>query len=465
MTAQECLTHEWLFDIFNPLSKLPGTSATNEVIENCDENTIGYDTTYNNNVDDTVKSDSRDRIVDQHSQMSLDEVVNDETTVNDEENAKDINESVENTDELEEKSDDSKLESVTNAVSEPENCDLELTEGIGDSVAVQTKDHANQELDTEVGKSVPVTSVSDGGVLTATEDITPDTDSSMCISEAKAQDTDSGMVTGSDTKSGRESVELDLLNEEHNVFDAQTEDSEMLSKSTTEFHGAENEEKTPTDETEGDIEGDTDSVLESDTQGTIGNISKVKNANEESEHMDLDHSDTVFESSEPNKSTNTLKTIEEHSKAIENENESVNNQCMSVSVSDENTPALNNRDQNLNNSSHSDILMQSFGEGHGVSTSTPIKHSLVSGGRSSVGNIDDSINSMQLGERLKRGMCNESPGNAENIEDEEYEFISVSKRVRSIEDSMDTSRSPPFSPKIARSPRVARHSRHNHQHH
>ena len=63
----------------------------------------------------------------------------------------------------------------------------------------------------------------------------------------------------------------------------------------------------------------------------------------------------------------------------------------------------------------------------------------------------------------KRGMCNDSipsvvgPVNTNETEDEiNYDFISVSKRVRNYEQALSPQRSPQISPKSPRSPRIAR---------
>lgn len=462
MTAQECLSHEWLSDLFakqnsdGSLSsqKLPNPSASNNVTQLCDENAVDCDYVQNSYTDNVWTTDSKGKIVDQQSEMSLDEPVSDTFCVN----SKDVNETV---DDLGNK--------------QQTNMDNSENSNSGVEVTVIDQDENLPTDDTETGASesvsdfVQTSSTPDTAVHSGAEDITPDTDSSMCISEAKAHDTDSGMVTGSESKSGRESVELDLLNEEGNVFEEPKEeqDTEMFGKSVTVERDSELVIVTQHEEK---VEG-----IDSDKQGMAKEDSSVVNTSEESENMDTEQSNTVLESStqesEQNKSTNTLKTIAEHSSLSVIDKEGVfSNQMLNTSTAtsgdDDIALCARNRDQNLNHSSHSDIHMQSAGEGRGMSSSAPIKKSLTSGGRPSVGGIDDSINSMQLGERLKRGMCNESSttGNAENNDEEEYEFISVSKRVRSIEESFNTSGSPPFSPKIARSPRVPRHSRH-HQHH
>lgn len=63
----------------------------------------------------------------------------------------------------------------------------------------------------------------------------------------------------------------------------------------------------------------------------------------------------------------------------------------------------------------------------------------------------------------KRGMCNDSipsvvtPVNSNETDDEiNYDFISVSKRVRNYEQALSPQRSPQISPKSPRSPRIAR---------
>ena len=128
----------------------------------------------------------------------------------------------------------------------------------------------------------------------------------------------------------------------------------------------------------------------------------------------------------------------------------------------------------FNQSSTSGVIPSSFNfrDIHKTSSakSTPAK---VPAGkmttRSSIGHIDDSVHGLQLGERQKRAMCNDvtSPGTQRACTDEDagYEFVSVSKRVRSYEDSLNCTSSPEVSPKIAKSPRIRRHDRSHHQHH
>lgn len=470
MTAKECLSHEWLFDIFHSKPQCHiSNGPVPEPSANCDEN---IEDTENNCV---VKSDSRSKVIDQQSEMSLDELVSDETNViNDfvhDENSQGIEDvkQVENGSENVHTDQSSELEinmdSNTNDTSEKEKCDTETFESGIHSAETdkESSDIPAKETISDIQRGMSVSeAVVNSATCASVEDITPDTDSSMCISEIKAHETDSGMVTGSDSKSGRESVELDLLGEEHDLFAETNEDSDMLSKSMVETSNSTSDVKS----SEQDAKmGDSIADVNED-QGLVSADTSAVSQTDESEQMDHEHSDTVFESSaletETNNSTNIMKTSDLHSKP---------SQSGVISPAHyKNTPVKNNhRGQNFNQSANSDISLQSFGESPNVSSSTPIKQSLGGspGLRPSLGSIDDSINSMQLGESLKRGMCNDSTtsGNTGNNEEEEYEFISVSKRVRSIEDSITTPRSPSFSPKIARSPRVPRHSRLHHQHH
>lgn len=494
MTAKDCLSHEWLYDIFHPVKgpvgALEDSSARNQVnnSDNCDEGSETSDTitVSSSNLDGMAKSESRDKMVDQQSEMSLDESVSDDNIVRqltdgvktEEEDIatdrKPVDHDRNKGDQAEHVNDN---ECIVNAVPDLKfrGCDTGVPDG-GRVDTTQPEDNletCGNSMDLKSEQSTAaVPSVACNSLEVSTEDKSPETDSSMCIPEIKAVDTDSGVATGSDSKSGRESVELDLLSEEKDGLDESTDDAEMTSRSNVELSATNDNSKGP----ENCIRSD-GSINVNNNQGTFkGETNVVVNEIEQSESMELEHGDTVFDSvvSESVKmnSTNILKTTE-HSKMSVSLDEVVVSCDPNLDISnsfDENTSSLTKGDQTLNQCLNVVSIMHSFGEVPNVSSSTPIKHPHIgsSGGRSSVGSIDDSINSMQLGERLKRGMCNQSmaSGNAEDEDEEEYKFVSVSKRVRSIEDSMNSPRSPPFSPKIPRSPRVGRHSRsHYHQHH
>lgn len=486
MTAKECLSHGWLYDIFHPvkhpLVSLEDSSARNQVnnSDNCDEGSETSDTitVSNSNLDGMAKSESRDKMVDQQSEMSLDESVSDDNVVRQltdgvrtEEEDNDRN----NGDQAEHVRDN---ESIANSVPDMKfrGCDTgELDGGKVDTTQPEENlETGGNSMDLKSEQStIAVPSVACNSLEASAEDKSLDTDSSMCIPEIKAVDTDSGVATGSDSKSGRESVELDLLSGEKDDLDETTDDAEMTSGSNVELSSATNDNsKGP----ENCIRSD-GSVNVNNNQGTFkGETNVVVNEIEQTENMELEHGDTVFDSvvteSVKMNSTNILKTTE-HSKMSVSLDEVVVCCDPNLDISnsfDENTSSLTQREQTLNQCLNVVSIMHSFGEVPNVSSSTPIKHPHLgsAGGRSSVGSIDDSINSMQLGERLKRAVCNQSmaSGSAEDQDEEEYKFVSVSKRVRSIEDSMSSPRSPPFSPKIPRSPRVGRHPRsHYHQHH
>ena len=77
--------------------------------------------------------------------------------------------------------------------------------------------------------------------------------------------------------------------------------------------------------------------------------------------------------------------------------------------------------------------------------------------------LSDAQNNLKVSENpYKRGMCNDTelspavtPSN-QSEEEFQYEFISVSKRVRNIEETLSPQKSPQISPKSPRSPRISR---------
>lgn len=300
--------------------------------------------------------------------------------------------------------------------------------------------------------------------ISVQEVITPETDSSMCISDTKVQETDSGFATAAEDR------DLEIVDESERISAGQdesenietdfnseiNEDIEMLNKSSVEVKDSGVE----SDISSTKIQPDQDAKCQTDLTQPFGEVNEIS-VGDESSWMETENS----QSSVDNKVSQTNENNSAKSMIVEHSSErfdfaSMDSSSMSIDESSENSCFTkgSTRDQEYKSICHS----SSFGE-----FIKDEKYAIAeSRGRGSVGGIDDSINSMQLGERHKRGMCNDStsPG-AENSgnNETEYEFVSVSKRVRSYEDSL-ASRSPPFSPKIPRSPRISRHSRY-HQHH
>lgn len=71
----------------------------------------------------------------------------------------------------------------------------------------------------------------------------------------------------------------------------------------------------------------------------------------------------------------------------------------------------------------------------------------------------------------KRGMCNDTSASllsptsgSETVDEIQYEFISVSKRVKNYEEALSPQKSPQISPKSPRSPRVSRFQRRSNHH-
>ncbi|KAL4222618.1 positive regulation of fibroblast apoptotic process [Mactra antiquata] len=276
----------------------------------------------------------------------------------------------------------------------------------------------------------------------------PESDTNLLESDMNVPESDSGMVTCSDSRSvesvdlsGRASTDLDFS---ETTRTDPIDDYELCSKEDS------GENSSGMD----DITKDADNVIE--PSNNIGNV-------DSNVEMDVDHS----------------RNLADEDVAQMNDNNSANSaqnltlkeqQAMSpVSASPSEIYVVGSCSNSVNNDSIKSPVKGNFDcENIDANITTP-----VTGYRphlNSVGNIDDSINSMQLGERHKRGMCNDSSslGNedCDHTDEHEYEFVSVSKRVRSIEESITVPTSPPFSPKIARSPRIGRHSRyHPHQHH
>lgn len=446
MTAKECFTHEWIAGITN-LAK-PLTICASETTDHKVDVEEESDSEEKNDLndrdldkDDTSikhsRESSREKIEDQQSEMSVSEAREDEGVELDAESDQEAHVQVE----------------LSSNVSEEVIKDTNIH--IIDISPVKSITH-KENFHIEAGPGRLENKISTVNVNNiSSSDVTPDTDSSMCISDTRLQDIDSGMFTGSECKS-TESV---------NVSGRTSVDQEPTSVLDTDFNS----------ETTGDTEMMNESLIESEVS---------KNTEEEEVNVSTNLSEDTDQREKEISEVNAEKSEEIQEVTSENE--------MDVELSDSHKDNRN-LDTNENNSAQKTKVENKQVEGNSSfrqdgtidpkfisypadqvfslemtsSVYAPAQSQCDTRAHNSASNIDDSINSMQLGERHKRGKCNEpvmpGTGNAEN-EEEEYEFVSVSKRVRSYEDTLAHTKSPPYSPKISKSPRIARHARH-HQHH
>ncbi|XP_060572669.1 calcium/calmodulin-dependent protein kinase type IV-like [Ruditapes philippinarum] len=450
MTAKECFNHEWLAGYVGSSTK-PLTIGYDETVDHKTGENIesiehlndpdkrisdSKEGELDNEIESKVKDQFRGKIENQTSEMSVTDDKEDTKLDNEIENkvTDSFRGKIENqTSEMsftEERDDEGIFVDPESDLSSHEtNISDKLSEDPYQEGNVTHKQNLNanyvEPSNDEIRNICTVNNVSSC-------DVTPDTDSSMCLTESRQQEVDSGMATNSEPLdiSGRTSVELEPdteLNSEPN------NDIEMLNKS----------------------------CIENDIKDEVGNVSE-RTENNDSNKTGL--------SSDGNREQNIVNS-EDADTAMDVE---------MLDTCDIREPLPVNVTNDANN--HTPDKQHSKGEESwsnvSVEVNAPKQEALTKDPatsqsnrdtkvRSSVSHIDDSINSMQLGESLKRGMCNESESSGANNPDannEEYEFVSVSKRVRSYEDSM-TSKSPTYSPSIAKSPRIGRHSRFHHQHH
>ena len=418
MTAKECFSHEWLAEVsINSVSCEetinPRTENDKESIQ-CIEDTneeIGYtkeEEKLNNEVNDDSEGTGhiRNTFEKQTSEMSVtEERVDEGVFVNSESNSPSDTELPSKLTE-----DPLKVENTTpDQVS-----DVDYDEPVNDEIANILS--VNNETNS---------------------DVTVDTDISMCLSDStgKLQEVDSGMVTGSEPIdiSGRTSVELEPDTE----LNSETNDNiEMLNNSCI--------ESDIKDEMESLTEGTNNDVFDKTGLSLVENR-KIENVEDISEDIETGMDVEMLDPSDSSKplEVNETNYVNNHTKDKEHSEIEGSSLPSEIIINKQET-----RDQTLY-----PPASQSNSE---------------SKASNSVNYIDDSINSMQLGESLKRGMCSETVTSGENNSQEnaeEYEFVSVSKRVRSYEDNMILKKSPTYSPKTARSPRIGKHSRLNHQHH
>lgn len=458
MTAKQCFDHEWLAGIINPSKTLISSNLETPNFATGDHQDI---TVHENCVDEAydlneVKSDNKtwnqsgesstEKIENQPSEMSVNENRDDEGVVLDTES------------DFEAHTQSEKTTSKTDTINKDSN--PQSTSPVADS-RITDKPGFN-------GGSVLV-----GANYVSSSDVTPDTDSSMCISDTRMQETDSGMVTGSECKStesvnisGRTSVDPEPARNMDANFNSETNDDiEMLNKSLIESENKDIGSKVLDHSTK--VISEKINNKEPEPNGAFDKCddSSVEAVSSENE-MDIEQSDSFIEADIRQKNENNSAksaTFEKQHSSLESglpflESEMANSEVDLEQSENE------NHDQSYNLEMSSPVFGDFLKDDKYATTpsNTDTK------ARSSVSYIDDSINSMQLGERHKRGMCNElASSEADNMmnDETEYEFVSVSKRVRSIEDAAPSSRSPQFSPKIQRSPRIGKRSRNNHQHH
>ena len=185
-------------------------------------------------------------------------------------------------------------------------------------------------------------------------------------------------------------------------------------------------------------------------------------------------------------------TISQHSSYLVNEDTEMRNRSASESDSSF-VDRLNS--SNLDNSHNSDntvqiVVKDTTNEAsdmeltspgvieidlHGVSASSSLTPEITTKENNSNDNATDNVPSdsqsnTKISENpYKRGMCNDSSPSpvvtSKQSEDEiQYEFISVSKRVRNYEDALTPQKSPQISPKSPRSPRISRLQRRSSHH-
>ncbi|XP_052799636.1 probable serine/threonine-protein kinase fhkE [Mya arenaria] len=504
MTAPQCMDHEWLYDIFHAKDyHLPFSHSNANLISMDSE--LGTDADDRGELSDDEsgglemkavksegdlrndemgcvvqtdnvvvklgderrkkgvgKSDSRGKIENQTSEMS---VVEDEDTTyepsdvvlcTDDENSRlsvsEPNEIGDNPTKQPSKQDTENNTKTGNRKSDlinklTENCDANISwrYNHGDSLP-----NVDAHVDKEKEHVKQISDSNKNASEFSPDDISPDTDSSMCLSDSRLRDLDSGLGTVSDSKSveslnaqfdtsGRPTVEFDI-DEHEDELNLNEGESNILSKS----HFGEQPVVSAFSENQSGNKSDTNEEGKVEDSSLIG-VQEI-NERDTDHHMDISEEGPTF----MNFSNNNASTEFTFNKRLQSQ------------PSD---------DSSLNQSTNSDMFAMSFEDFQKpfAPTSTPSKTPTMPASRGSIGSIDDSVNCMQIGERLKRGMCNDntptSGDSRDAINEEDYEFISVSKRVRSIEDSMGSPITPPFSPKIQRSPRIRRHDRSQHHHH
>ncbi|KAH3718184.1 hypothetical protein DPMN_060983, partial [Dreissena polymorpha] len=439
MTAKECQSHEWLYDIFHPSIKespeigdihqvhanaiSDGEKIENgdidedmsgSVSENAREENVSKDGT-----GDVAISDCRGKIKVQLSGMSegdsgiarSDSIVRIRNQVSEmsvTEGGEDIINELEYSEVFDDRNirpSDTEFAPSVEAIREHDNANCSRLQD-------------NQRLvGTNVGSVERGLEVNEGNQQNAFADISPNTDSTVSLSECKSYEFDSGIGTCSDSMV--ESDETEVILQENN------QGSFGLGKSA--------EQKHPNDYANLVSNGPEDDITE----------------NEQDD-------DTKMELDQASEEINVANTFDIHSSTNNNAIDAQSNAKRDITL--------------LDNIRKEQVVMKKSPVSFGVVQTSPLMQTRGMP-RISHCNLDDSINSTQLaGERQKRVMCNENKttvsGSNESKDAEEYEFISVSKRVKSIETAITTPRSPQFSPKTQRSPRIARHSRsYSHQHH
>lgn len=447
MTAKECFEHEWLQGVLQPSKPLIPCDSDNQDISSSEisnsiprnkslgvlvDNDIGYDDAMkmctanelqDSDTDSNIQSEKKFEL--QSSQMSVHE---------------DEGFAAETETDLQ-----TKEESVH--LNEPDVKSVDLNEPVKDPRDIEPLSLENPTVQTVISEESHKNTNVPSYNLMSGDDRTPDTDS-----DTKLLESDSGMVTGSECRSvesvdlsGRTSAEPEFSENIENTRNYVNDDFEMQNKDTY-------------CENTGSIEDMSNEIDKSVNTGCEENVESILSDND----MDVESvtDPEIIQMNENNSAKNiTIRNQITNDLSIESDSNSrdiFNTSTCSDSVND-------NQSFTLNDEQRSPIFSCFNDENKYASTPTPLTEPRPH--LNSVGNIDDSINSMQLGERHKRGMCNDpnlsGADNADN-EDPEYEFVSVSKRVRSIEEAITD----PTSPKIARSPRIARNSRfHPHQHH
>ena len=450
MTAVECMQHEWITggqSLPRPIStvedkqnpSMPVITVPNEDVSNAPTDV------------DMNKSESHEKVRDETSEMSVTEDTEDTHLGAGSESSMRVMEQTE-----------SDIKGDT-GVSDNEILFGNEPDPIKSTNEIIDNNKSTDEI--ENAKMVPPL---------ITEDVqTPDSESSICISENRLDDEDSGVGTGTETRadsetryiSGRSSTDYltdkdydtdvieELNTDQEHIGEHAVANKELLEKKLDEAQEG--------IETVQEMNGSTEPrIIDSYSVESNVNTTNSQEPVVLEGQAEMEHSDLI-------EITQTGGLINIHSSSISDKEETTDpiQDSSFVDFSENRIPDFQPMDQ----TSPSSIRKLHISFSDLRANSNPINLPSNSVEKIQIG-LDETVPTVpSSGEKLKRVMCNpnttKGPDNSENVDQEEYEFVSVSKRVKSYEESLTVTRNQPYSPKIQRSPRIGRHVKNHHQHH